>query len=84
MNDLVRYGGMAVIGVLAYQAFKRYQAQQGAGEQKAAGTDARPQWCRRPTVAFIPLRRPAAPMPSPACCQGNGRRDAGRRCHRRR
>ena len=39
-NDLVRYGGMAVIGVLAYQAFKRYQAQQGAGvAQKSAGTE---------------------------------------------
>jgi len=30
INDLVRYGGMAVIGVLAYQALKRFQAKQGA------------------------------------------------------
>lgn len=30
-NDLARYGGMAVIGVLAYQAFKRFQAQQAGG-----------------------------------------------------
>ncbi len=36
MNDLVRYGGMAVIGVLAYQALKRFQAQQGTGQKEAA------------------------------------------------
>lgn len=40
-NDLVRYGGMAVIGVLAYQAFKRFQAQQAGGSgAKSPGTDA--------------------------------------------
>jgi uncharacterized membrane protein YebE (DUF533 family) len=38
-NDLVRYGGMAVIGVLAYQAFKRYQGQQ-AGESGVKSPDA--------------------------------------------
>ena len=36
MNNLVRYGGMAVIGVLAYQALKRFQAQQGGGQKEAA------------------------------------------------
>ena len=36
MNDLVRYGGMAVIGVLAYQALKRFQAQQGGGQKDAS------------------------------------------------
>jgi uncharacterized membrane protein YebE (DUF533 family) len=35
-NDLVRYGGMAVIGVLAYQAFKRYQAQQAGASGVAS------------------------------------------------
>lgn len=35
MDSLARYGGLAVIGVLAYQALKRYQAQ-----QKAPGTGA--------------------------------------------
>ncbi|RCW87313.1 tellurite resistance TerB family protein [Phyllobacterium bourgognense] len=38
-NDLVRYGGMAVLGVLAYQTFKRYQAQQ-AGESGVKSPDA--------------------------------------------
>ena len=33
MNDLIRYGGMAVIGVLAYQALKRYQGETGAGQE---------------------------------------------------
>jgi uncharacterized membrane protein YebE (DUF533 family) len=36
MNDLVRYGGMAVIGVLAYQALKRFQAQQGTKQKETA------------------------------------------------
>jgi uncharacterized membrane protein YebE (DUF533 family) len=36
INGLVRYGGMAVIGVLAYQALKRFQAQQGGGQKDAA------------------------------------------------
>ncbi len=35
MSDLVRYGGLAVIGTLAYQAMKRYQAKQ-AGEAATA------------------------------------------------
>src|SRR5262245_10833082 len=34
VNNLARYGGMAVIGVLAYQALKRFQAQQGSSGQK--------------------------------------------------
>ena len=33
MNDLIRYGGMAVIGALAYQAYKRYQGQQGSDQE---------------------------------------------------
>ena len=40
MNDLVRYGGMAVISALAYQALKRYQAQQGSGQEQASGQKA--------------------------------------------
>jgi uncharacterized membrane protein YebE (DUF533 family) len=36
VNDLVRYGGMAVIGVLAYQALKRFQAKQGSGQADTA------------------------------------------------
>ena len=38
-NDLARYGGMAVIGVLAYQVFKRYQ-QAGQSGEKSPGIDA--------------------------------------------
>jgi uncharacterized membrane protein YebE (DUF533 family) len=37
-NDLARYGGMAVIGVLAYQVFKRYQ-QAGQSGAKSPGID---------------------------------------------
>ena len=37
-NDLARYGGMAVIGVLAYQVFKRYQ-QAGQSGAKSSGID---------------------------------------------
>jgi uncharacterized membrane protein YebE (DUF533 family) len=47
MNDLIRYGGMAVIGVLAYQALKRYQGQQGSGQEQAPGQKGR-------TAAMVP------------------------------
>jgi uncharacterized membrane protein YebE (DUF533 family) len=36
MSDLARYGGMAVLGALAYQAFKSYQAKQQGGQASAA------------------------------------------------
>ena len=57
MNDLVRYGGMAVIGVLAYQAYKRYQAQQAAGSgQKAPGTGATAALAPPPDSGFHPAQ----------------------------
>jgi uncharacterized membrane protein YebE (DUF533 family) len=40
MNDLIRYGGIAVIGALAYQALKRYQGQQGSAQEQVAGQKA--------------------------------------------
>ncbi|GLS29265.1 Uncharacterized membrane protein YebE, DUF533 family [Mesorhizobium albiziae] len=55
VNNLARYGGMAVIGVLAYQALKRYQAQQGAESgQKAPGTAAAAAMVPPPDSGFHP------------------------------
>ena len=57
INNLVRYGGMAVIGALAYQALKRYQAQQGTGgAQKAPGAAAA--LVPPPDSAFHPAQAP--------------------------
>ena len=62
MNDLVRYGGMAVIGVLAYQALKRYQAQQAGGSgQKAPRTDAAAAMVPPPDSAFHPAQARGGP-----------------------
>jgi uncharacterized membrane protein YebE (DUF533 family) len=49
---LARYGGMAVIGVLAYQALKRFQAQQ-AGQKEVAAAQAPP-----PDSGFHPSQAP--------------------------
>ena len=54
-NDLIRYGGMAVIGVLAYQALKRYQAQQ-AGGSKSTGTAAAGAVVPPPDSGFHPAQ----------------------------
>jgi uncharacterized membrane protein YebE (DUF533 family) len=62
MGDLARYGGLAVIGVLAYQALKRYQAQQGnEPEQTAAGSDAAAALVPPPDSAFRPNQARGGP-----------------------
>jgi uncharacterized membrane protein YebE (DUF533 family) len=53
MGDLARYGGLAVIGVLAYQALKRFQAQQGSGQKDAAAALVPP-----PDSSFHPSQAP--------------------------
>ena len=65
MNNLVRYGGMAVIGVSRLPGPEAISgtARRGGGEGNKL---LRPHWCRPPTAAFIPARHAAAPMPWPA------------------
>ena len=58
MGDLVRYGGMAVIGALAYQALKRYQAQQAAGSGQ---TDATTPLVPPPDSGFHPAQARGGP-----------------------
>lgn len=54
-NNLARYGGMAVIGILAYQAFKRYQAQQGVvSGEKVSGKNAAAALAPPPDSGFNP------------------------------
>lgn len=54
-NDLVKYGGMAVIGMLAYQALMRYQAQQ-AGGAKSTGAPASDAIVPPPDSGFHPTQ----------------------------
>ncbi|MGE4373966.1 MAG: tellurite resistance TerB family protein [Xanthobacter sp.] len=54
-NDLVKYGGLAVIGMLAFNAFRKWQAQQG-GEASRLMADVEPS-----EVVFDPEKMPGGP-----------------------
>ncbi|MCI0547640.1 MAG: DUF533 domain-containing protein, partial [Candidatus Rokubacteria bacterium] len=62
MSDLIRYGGIAVIGMLAYQALKRYQAQQAAGaKEKAAQAEGASALVPPSDSGFHPASAPGGP-----------------------
>ena len=85
MNDLVRYGGIEVIGALAYQALKRYPGAAGgrsAASVRAEGFGSSDGTAARQRLSSWPgARRRRRPLRS--TCQGDGRRDAGGRDDRR-
>ncbi|MGQ3674094.1 tellurite resistance TerB family protein [Xanthobacter sp. TB0139] len=54
-NDLVKYGGLAVIGMLAFNAFRKWQAQQGGGASRLMG-DVEPS-----DTTFAPEKMPGGP-----------------------
>ncbi|MEP9353809.1 DUF533 domain-containing protein [Xanthobacter sp. KR7-65] len=51
-NDLMKYGGLAIIGMLAWKAFRKWQASAGGRSAFASGT---------PGAAFSPAAAPGGP-----------------------
>jgi uncharacterized membrane protein YebE (DUF533 family) len=61
-GDLLKYGGMAVIGGLAYKAYRDYQETQRTGHAPAAGYGAGEFTPPPPDSLFAPANAPQGPM----------------------